>query len=387
MTHIRYGIEGKYLDITNLAINQCFKDNILDIPSDRNQRIKLFGDHLPDIDKEIVVEENGKITPYTPEMKLDLKLIPSSPVISIKYGVHGRYTDVTNIALTECVKNNIFTLPPGDGNRAAFFGDPLPFILKNISITEDGKERICADNETIVIDTSFIDRTKIVLDPSYVAEKRLQKIHEELKFQGGSIKDEYPEQIMAVMFIKPNNKVIEIGSNIGRNTLTIASLLDNQSNLVTLECDPISYKQLLINRDLNNYTFRAENAALSAREMILNGWESIPSDVVLPGFKRVETITYSELEKKYDIIFDTLVADCEGALYYIFLDFPELLNKIETVILENDFLILSHKETVDDILHGKGFLSVYQKPGPFGASPDRFYEVWTKSIKSLPIPS
>ena len=39
------------------------------------------------------------------------------------------------------------------------------------------------------------------------------------------------------------------------------------------------------------------------------------SDELLPGYKPVNTITLEELNNKYNIEFDTLVLDCEGAFY------------------------------------------------------------------------
>jgi hypothetical protein len=97
----------------------------------------------------------------------------------------------------------------------------------------------------------------------------------------------------------------------------IASVLNDSSNLVTLECDLISYDQLKSNRNLNNFNFHIQNSALSARKLIQNGWTTIPSDELLPGYSQVNTITLSELKNKYQIEFDTLVLDCEGAFYFI----------------------------------------------------------------------
>ena len=60
--------------------------------------------------------------------------------------------------------------------------------------------------------------------------------------------EEYPEQVMSVLFFEPDDKVLELGSNIGRNTLVISSLLKDSSNLVTLETD--SVKELEYNKKL-----------------------------------------------------------------------------------------------------------------------------------------
>ena len=53
---------------------------------------------------------------------------------------------------------------------------------------------------------------------------------------------------------------------------------------------------------------------------------------------------------KYQINFDTLILDCEGAFYNILLSMPEILNNIKLIIMENDYLDIGKKEYVDNVL-------------------------------------
>jgi len=103
---------------------------------------------------------------------------------------------------------------------------------------------------------------------------RLSLIHNQYQLTGGKWDDEYPEQLMSVEFIHENAVVLEIGTNIGRNTLTIACLLRDQSNLVTVECDPVSATIAAHNRDINGFRFMIENAAISGRRMVSRGWDT-----------------------------------------------------------------------------------------------------------------
>ena len=293
--------------------------------------------------------------------------------IRIDYGVSQNYTNITEIAVQKCVFFDTLVIPESDVTRSLLFRDPLVYVLKHILITIDGIGKIYQHNEKIIIDVKGAtwDYTK---DDKNV----LSDIHSKLIFEGGSLMDEYPEQLMAVRFIKPENKVLEIGSNIGRNTLVIASLLENQSNLVTMESDPNTCITLQRNRDRNNYTFHIEKSALSYRKLIQQGWNTIVSDELLPGYFPVSTITYQDLEQKYDITFDTLVADCEGALYYILLDYPELLRNINTVIMENDYTDINHKIEVDRILTTFGLKRIYFQPGGWGPCYHNFFETWSR---------
>ena len=54
--------------------------------------------------------------------------------------------------------------------------------------------------------------------------------------------------------------------------------------------------------------------------------------------KNTKTEPWSETEDKYNVDFDTLVADCEGALCYILKEEPEFLESFKLIIIENDLI-------------------------------------------------
>ena len=183
---------------------------------------------------------------------------------------------------------------------------------------------------------------------------------------------------MVVKYLTGNEKVLEIGGNIGRNSLIIASILNDSRNLVTLECDPNIANQLNENKNLNNLNFSIESSALSNRKLIQKDWNTIPSNELLPEHNWVNTITLEELKNKYNINFDTLVIDCEGALYYILMDMPELLNGINLIIMENDYFDINEKKYVDDVLKNNNFMVHYIESGGWGPCYNNFFEVWKK---------
>ena len=282
--------------------------------------------------------------------------------MNILYGVENNYVNIT-----EKVKESL-VIPYRDLNRASLYGDHVVGVLKHINI--DGQ--IFDENNRLEIDFKRnIITTKNI-------KSILNNIHSKSKLLYGSFNDEFPEQLMAVSFIKPDDVVLEIGGNIGRNSVVIANLLNDSSNLVVLESDANISNQLEENKIVNNLSFHIESSALSKRKLIQKGWDTIPSDKVLPGYKEVSIISFDEIEKKFSKKFDTLVADCEGALFYIFQDFPEMLTSINTIIMENDYYILSQKEKVDEIMTLNGFKVVYTETGGWGPCFNRFFEVWQK---------
>jgi len=206
----------------------------------------------------------------------------------------------------------------------------------------------------------------------------MNNIHIKLKLNYGSLKEELPEQKMVARYLTGNEKVLEIGANIGRNTLVIASILKNDKNLVALESSQDISRQLIENRNLNKFNFYIENSALSKRTLIQKEWDTIPSDFLLESYNWVKTITLEELNYKYNIQFDTLVLDCEGAFYYILLDMPELLNNIKLIIMENDYHNINHKIFIDQILINNKFYRDYVEVGGWGDCKDNFLEGWKK---------
>ncbi len=85
-------------------------------------------------------------------------------------------------------------------------------------------------------------------------------------------------------------------------------------------------------------------------------------------YVEVKIFLYSQIKNNYD----TLVLDCEGAFYNICIDFPEILQGVNMVIIENDFLNVEHKTYVDNLLKKNGLKSIYTQPGGWGHFKNNF---------------
>jgi hypothetical protein len=94
------------------------------------------------------------------------------------------------------------------------------------------------------------------------------------------------------------------------------------------------------------------------------------------------------VERKHKITFNVIVADCEGALYYILQDRPTILKNIEWIFLESDFFKEEHKEWVMEQFAQNGLERIHsealvgQPQYIMDKFPkicqDSFYEVWRK---------
>lgn len=319
--------------------------------------------------------------------------------LKILYGIETHMIDVTNICLKELCSQNIVFIPSRDPKRSYFFSDPLYGEVKNVYIYDENDKLIQTVNDrfNVYIDCIY-NNIYIETLPQNVIDKinyipsiheRLHKMHRSLSCIYGPLHHEYEEQIMTIMYLTGNEKVLEIGANIGRNSVIIAYILKqcNNNNFVALETHDYIAKQLEHVRDFNNFSFYIENSALSKRKIIQKEWNTIVSDIVLDGWQPVNTITFNDLKKKYNIDFDTLILDCEGAFFQILLDMPEILTNIKLITMENDYDELWKKKCVDHILTMNGFKVVYSKPLSnqlideiHHPCKENLYEVWKRDI-------
>ena len=306
--------------------------------------------------------------------------------MNFKYGSKENNVDITVIVYKRCIRNKMLYISNNIDERIRLFGKSQTeenniYINHNNTIYEfDNTKQVFVDiNNNILIDESEQEKINYCLS-LFDKNQRLKQIHLSLSIDYGTFNEEFPEQLMVSKYLSGDEKVLEIGGNIGRNSMVIAHILNknNNNNFVSLESDFDIAQQLKHNRDKNNLNFHIEQSALSKKKLIQKGWDTIPSDIILDGYKAVNIIDYNTLLEKYNINFDTLIADCEAALYHILYDMPEMLNDINLIIMENDYHDINQKKFVDEILTAYNFVVDYQEAGGWGPCYDYFFEVWIK---------
>jgi FkbM family methyltransferase len=290
--------------------------------------------------------------------------------MKIIYGTETTNIDITNFCINKLMENNKITIPSSDKARCLLFSDPSPNMEKKIFVqnNNEGQFFYCDNNKEINI--YFKDSNDVL------------NLHKKLKINHGSFKEELPEQRLVYMFLKGDEKVLEIGGNIGRNSMIISSILNDSKNLLVLESNSEISKLLIENKELNNLNFNIEAKALSKNKLIQRGWNTKESDILEPEYKWVEICDYNYLKDKYQLIFDTLVVDCEGAFYFIVRDFPEILENVNLIIMENDYVNHDNYNYVIDKLKNNGFNCVYMEylaEASWSPCMRNFFEVWKKS--------
>uniref|UniRef100_A0A6C0CSK0 Methyltransferase FkbM domain-containing protein n=1 Tax=viral metagenome TaxID=1070528 RepID=A0A6C0CSK0_9ZZZZ len=206
-------------------------------------------------------------------------------------------------------------------------------------------------------------------------------------FQGGSIYAEYVEQLMACMIIRPEDRVLELGSNVGRTTVTIASLLNDSSQLDTLEPGHEYYLTLLKNKDIGSWNFKTHNVALSLHPMVRQGYDCFTwpnSDFDPPaGYEKVNTVHWDTFKETAVTPWNVLMVDIEGALSQILDQFPRFLDSFSTIIIENDFKTQYAKQQVHAKFTSEGFHDILTLPltiYPDTCNADDFYQIWVRDV-------
>jgi FkbM family methyltransferase len=201
-------------------------------------------------------------------------------------------------------------------------------------------------------------------------------------FYFGSLhREERMEQLLCAHFIKPEERVLEFGGNIGRCSCIIASILYKpHEQLVVIECNPNLANKLYFNSIMNRFHFKIEEAALSNRPLFFTEKKlnSHTHTKKKKGSIPIKTIKYQDFRKKYGE-FTTLVIDCEGAFFSILSEFPAILNGVSKMIIENDFTCRSHYEKMVSILRAQGFLCILSLSTDFSTPcQDCFHQVYQR---------
>lgn len=299
--------------------------------------------------------------------------------MKIYYGIQDNYTDITQLVFEKCFDGKSIIIPKNDVSRSQLFGDPLRKVLKHININNT----IYNDKKLIkiLLTQKNINENIQYINKSKYPELYVNYIHSTFRFKHGNFNDELTEQIMSAKFIDHADIVLEIGGNHGRNSLIISSLLKDSKNLVVLETLTNCCQILKKHRRINKLNFHIENSALSKQKLLQRGWHCFPYDSVSnpEKYRNVNIMSYKDLINKYKLNFNVLVLDCEGAFYYILQDFPEIINNINKILIENDFNNNEHKEFVHNLLIKNNFKIVYSQDFNVGKKHFQdFHQTWIR---------
>lgn len=157
---------------------------------------------------------------------------------------------------------------------------------------------------------------------------------------------EVVEQFLVSQYIEPNDHVLELGARYGMVSVGINKLLADPTKQVVVEPDDRVIGALHENRDYHDCKFGIWYGFVSETPLSLTRTDHVcQGDPYLKGYgstfvKEDSSIPISDiycLEKRFNVSFNTLVADCEGYLEEFFLQNTNLFKRLDKVIFEEDY--------------------------------------------------
>ncbi len=149
---------------------------------------------------------------------------------------------------------------------------------------------------------------------------------------------EVEEQEIASKYIKKDDKVLELGARYGTVSAIILDKISDTKNCVIVDPDTNITQALTNNLNKCGYedarifvgTIGSHKKKIHSNDSYATYTESCEGDEC-----NIENMTYDNLQHKYDITFNTIVADCEGCLPEL-IDHIEDMDPIKKIIFETD---------------------------------------------------
>ena len=180
---------------------------------------------------------------------------------------------------------------------------------------------------------------------------------------------EADEQHLANTYILENDVVLELGARYGSVSCTINSKLNNKYNQVVVEPDSRVWDVLEKNKNINNCNFNIVKGFISNKKLDLTNLDANYGTTSIEAVDtNIPSYTLSDIEEKYNLKFNVLVADCEGFLETFFDENPEFYDKIELIIFEADYPEKCNYEKIKMNLKNSKFINIL----------NGFQNVWVK---------
>lgn len=184
------------------------------------------------------------------------------------------------------------------------------------------------------------------------------------------------EQDLATLFIEPYDVVLELGARYGTVSCAINNRLIHPTHQVSVEPQLEVQNALEINRNANKCKFHIWKGFVSKQPVHLEDYGY--GATFHSGFsEQYPCISLEELQEKYNLKFDTLVADCEGGLGLFFEQHDWFYSQLRKIIFEKDYPQKCDYNKIMDKLKEHGFKCIHSMN-------DGFHEVWKKNSEVIP---
>jgi FkbM family methyltransferase len=207
-------------------------------------------------------------------------------------------------------------------------------------------------------------------DLEFTKGKRSMNFYDEHGKLIDTIRFETVEQTQADEYITEDCTVLELGARYGTVSCVINKKLKNPFNQVSVEPDNIVWKCLEKNIKDNGCNFHLIKGVVSRTplEIKQTPGEGYSNSTLKSEKSSLPNLTVEEIEQKYGLKFDTLVADCEGFLGDFFAENHHLYSQLKMVLFEKDSPWRCDYSVILKNLKDHGFVNLVTG----------FHEVWKK---------
>ena len=167
------------------------------------------------------------------------------------------------------------------------------------------------------------------------------------------------EQSLAKQYIKENDIVFELGARYGSVSCVINSKLKYKTYQVVVEPDERVWAALERNKRENNCGFHIVKGFVSAKKLALtnlDSWDGYATTSIENVDSKIPSYTMEEINEKYNMKFNVLVADCEGFLESFFDENPNFYDTLRLIIFEADYVDKCNYTKIRNTLVEKGFV-------------------------------
>ena len=182
----------------------------------------------------------------------------------------------------------------------------------------------------------FYDSTGNQVNTDNFEQPPTVNLYDENGNQIDSVKAEYPEQTLSHNFVDSSATVLELGARYGSVSVVVNKKLENKHNQVSVEPDASVWDPLEKNIARNGCSVHIHKGFVSRKKrgLLAYGYAATSYE---DTNSTIESLSVEEIESKYTLKFDTLIADCEGFLETFFDENSHLYDQLHTVIFEADF--------------------------------------------------
>jgi FkbM family methyltransferase len=200
---------------------------------------------------------------------------------------------------------------------------------------------------------------------------------------------EKEEQSLVRKYVPKNSTVLELGARYGTVSCVLSEILDDPTRHVAVEPDESVLQALECNKQSNGGKFHIFPGVVSKKK-----YEVVHPDI---PYEFREYCTYTkesemgkpgttleELQEKYGLQFDCIVADCEGFFCDFIDENPWILDQVHTIIFEKDGTpwsrMIPKYEALERTLVENKFTRAFSLPHipPHAENNPHFHSVWIK---------